>query len=92
MGDLSDMNDLKRFLRSPEGQEHLNEVRQMLLGRTITDVTFSNEVNFIATTLHLDDDTTFFLMQPSLEVQAIREQFVEMIQREYYRDYPERKP
>ena len=72
MGDLSNMNDLERFLRSPEGQAHLEEIRAMLKGRTITDVTFSNEVNFIETTLSLDDGETFVLFQPSLEVDALR--------------------
>jgi len=91
MGDLSNMNDLERFLRSPEGQAHLEEVRAMLKGRTITDVTFSNEVNFIETTLSLDDGETFVLFQPSLEVDALREEFADVIQREYYVDYPERK-
>ena len=91
MGDLSNMNDLERFLRSPEGQAHLEEIRAMLKGRTITDVTFSNEVNFIETTLSLDDGETFVLFQPSLEVDALREEFADVIQREYYVDYPERK-
>ena len=91
MGDLSNMNDLERFLRSPEGQAHLDEIIAMLKGRTITDVTFSNEVNFIETTLSLDDGETFVLFQPSLEVDALREEFADVIQREYYVDYPERR-
>ena len=91
MGDLSNMNDLERFLRSPEGQVHLEEVRTMLKGRTITDVTFSNEVNFIETTLSLDDGESFVIYQPSLEVDALREEFAEAIREEYYKDYPERR-
>jgi len=78
-------------MRSPEGQAHLEEIRAMLKGRTITDVTFSNEVHFISTTLHLDDGETFAVFQPSLEVDAIRENFAGVIQREYYVDYPERR-
>ena len=38
MGDISDMNDLERFLRSAEGKVHLDEIRQMLLGRTINEL------------------------------------------------------
>jgi hypothetical protein len=91
MGDLSNMNDLERFLRSPEGQAHLEEIRTMLKGRTITDVTFSNEVNFIETTLSLDDGESFVIYQPSLEVDALREEFAEAIREEYYKDYPERR-
>ena len=64
----------------------------MLKGRTITDVTFSNEVNFIETTLSLDDGETFLIMQPSLDVDTLREEFAEVLRREYYVDYPERKP
>jgi len=92
MGDICDMNDLERLLRSSEGQAHLEEIRQMLKGRTIIDVSFCNEVHFISTTLHLDDGGTFFITQPSLEVDALREQFEEVIEREYYVDYPERRP
>ena len=92
MGDICDMNDLERFFRSADGKAHLEEIRQMLLGRTITEVSFSNEVHFIATTLHLDNGETFFITQSSLEVEAIREQFEDTLEREYYVDFPERKP
>ena len=91
MGDICDMNDLERFLRSLEGQAHLEETRQMLLGRTISEVSFTNEVHCITTTLHLNDGETFVVFQPSLEVEAIREQFRETIEREYFVDFPERR-
>jgi hypothetical protein len=91
MGDLCDMNDLERFMRSPEGQSQLAEIQQQLEGRRIGKVTFSNEVHCIGTTLELDDDTTFYIVQPSLEVDAIREQFEKIIEREYYSDFPHRK-
>ena len=91
MGDLCNMNDLERFLRSAEGKAHLDEIIAMLKGRTITDVDFSNEVHCIATTLHLDDGESFVMFQPSLEVDALREQFAEAIEEEYYKDYPERR-
>ena len=92
MGDISDMNDLERFLRSTEGKAHLEAIRAMLLGRTIRDVQFQNEVHAVATLLYLDDGETFVLFQPSLEVEAIREQFAGAIEREYYADFPERRP
>ena len=92
MGDICDMNDLERFMRSTEGAAHLDEIRQMLKGRTIVDVDFTNEVHFIATTLHLDDGETFFITQPSLEVEAIREQFERVLGREYYVDFPNASP
>lgn len=92
MGDICDMNDLERFMRSPEGKAHLDDICQMLNGRTIVEVAFTNEVHFIATTLHLDDGETFAVFQPSLEVEAIREQFEEVLEREYFVDFPDRKP
>lgn len=92
MGDICDMSDLERFLRSPEGKEHLDDTRKTLLGHTIHEVTFENEVSFISTTLHFDDGETFVVFQPSLEIGAVREQFEGVIEREYYVDYPDRKP
>ncbi len=92
MGDVSDMNDLERFMRSPEGQACLEETRQILFGRTITEVSFTNEVHFIATKLHLDSGDTFVVFQPSLEVGALQMAFEDVIEREYYVDFPDRKP
>lgn len=83
MGDICDMHDLERFSRSQEGQERLAETRLMLEDRTIQKVTFSNEVNYIATTLELDNGETFFIVQPSLEVGAIREEFEDVLEREH---------
>ena len=92
MGDICNQNDLDRFLRSPEGEAHLEEIVGMLKGRTITAVEFSNEIQFIATTLILDDGSTFMLSQPSLDVDVIREEFHDALQREYLVDYPDRAP
>jgi hypothetical protein len=92
MGDLSDQNDIDRFVRSSEGETYLNEIVAMLKGRTIVDVTFSNEVSFIDATLELDDGSTYVIMPPSLDVDALREEFGDILKREYYVDYPERLP
>ena len=92
MGDICDMNDLERMMRSTEGKAHLEEIRAMLLGHTINDVTFENQVHFISTTLHLDNGETFVVFQPSMEIEAIRDQFEKAIEREYYIDFPKRKP
>ncbi len=83
MGEICDMRDLERFSRSPEGQACLAETRRLLEGRTIHKVTFSNEVNYIATTLELDNGESFFIVQPSLEVGFIREEFEEVLEREH---------
>jgi hypothetical protein len=92
MGDACNMADIERFLRSTDGQTHLAEISAMLKGHTIVDVSFSNEIWSVATTLHLDDGETFVVYQPSLEVDALREQFVETLQEEYYKDFPDRCP
>ena len=92
MGDICDMNDLERMMRSTEGKAHLEEIRAMLLNRTIKGVNFENQVHFITTVLQLDDGETFVVFQPSMEVEAIRDQFEKAIEREYYIDFPERKP
>ena len=92
MGDASDHADIDRFMRSAEGKTHLDEIRRMLVGRTIKDVVFSNDTHFITTLLHMDDGETFVVFQPSLKVEAIQEQFEDVLEREYFEDYPERKP
>ncbi len=91
MGDLCDMNDVDRFMRSAKGQEHLDEIVQMLKGKTITDVTFSNETHAVMTVLHFGDDNLLEVLQPDHEVEALREAFAEAIQEEYDKDYPARK-
>ena len=91
MGDLCNMNDIDRFLRCRKGKAHLKKIVAMLKGRTITDVTFSNEVHCVVTTLCLDDNSEFVVFQPSLDVDVLREEFAEAIQVEYYKDYPERQ-
>ena len=91
MGDICDMSDCERFMRSVQGRAHLDEIVAMLKGRTIVEVDFSNEIHCIATTLHLDDDSEFVVFQPSMEVDALREEFAEAIDEEYYKDYPERR-
>lgn len=92
MGDLSDFNDLERFMRSPEGDAHLREIAGILERRTVLDVHWSNETGCIALTLHLDNGDTFVVYPPSLDVGVLREEFGDVIDREYYKDYPDRAP
>ena len=91
MGDASNMADLERFLRSKAGKKQLKEIERMLKGHTIVDVTFTNEVWTIATEIHLDNGESFVIFQPSLEVDALREEFGDVIQKEYFKDYPYRR-
>jgi hypothetical protein len=91
MGDLSDLNDVARVMRSCEGQARLEGIRVSLVGRTVVDVEFTNETHSIAILLRLDDGDTFLAMDPSLDVDALRDEFADVIQREYLVDYPERR-
>ena len=91
MGDACNMADIERFMRSRVGKKQLKEIKAMLKGHTIVDVTFTNEVWTIATEIHLDDGETFVVFQPSLEVDALREEFGDVIQKEYFKDYPDRR-
>ncbi|MCL4217853.1 MAG: hypothetical protein KJ052_12720 [Candidatus Hydrogenedentes bacterium] len=91
MGDICNMADIERFLRSDQGKAALDEISAMLKGHTIVDVSFSNEVHCIALTLHLEDGGSYLVYPPSLEVDVLRETFGEVLEQEYYKDYPERR-
>ena len=43
-------------------------------------------------TLHLHDGGTVSVLDLSLQVEVLRDEFPEVIEREYYKDYPDRKP
>jgi hypothetical protein len=92
MGDACNMADIERFMRSEIGKGHLETIRATLQGHTIVDVTFTNEISCIATTLHLSDGESFVVFQPSMDVDALREEFADTIEDEYYRDFPDRRP
>jgi hypothetical protein len=91
MGDLSDMNDLDRVMRSPEGKAMLEEIRAAVIGHKIACVEFINEVRAIAVLLGLDNGRTIPATDPSLEVESLRKDFADVIHREYLADYPERR-
>lgn len=91
MGDICNENDIGRFLRSVEGQSYLNKIVEVLKGKTIKDVTFYNDVHYVGTTIHLDDGNEFSFSNSQLDVEVLREEFPEVIEREYFIDYPERK-
>ena len=91
MGDASDMADVERFMRSLEGKAHLEDVRKMLLGRRIVSVEFSNEINLVGLNLQLDSGDALALLDPSLDLHVLREQFAFVLDREYGLDYPQSK-
>jgi hypothetical protein len=76
-------------LRSTEGKARLEGIRASLVGRTIVSVDFNNDVHAISILLHLDDGETFLALDPSLDVEALREEFAEVIDRERLVDYPQ---
>ena len=88
MGDLSDMNDVARVLRSTEGLARLDGIRASLAGRTIVDVEFTNDTHAISILLHLDGGDTFLALDPSLDIDALRDEFAEVLDRERLVDYP----
>jgi hypothetical protein len=86
MGPCSDMADIGRFLRSPEGEAHLAELRRMLEGRTVVKVEFANRVHFVETVLRLEDGGSVFVAQAPLVAEAIRERFAAVLERERRRE------
>ena len=91
MGDASDMRDIDRFMRSPEGQAHLSEIRNALVGRSIESVEFTNGIHGSDVELVFDDDGTFECELAGLDVETLRDEFEAVLEREYYKDYPERR-
>jgi len=92
MGLLCDQADMDRFMRTKEGQEVLSKFRKRLLRHTIEDVEFVRLSSHIAAHLTLDNGDVVQLLPPFLEVDTIRNQYPKLLDREYYKDYPDRKP
>lgn len=84
MGDASDYADVQRFLRSPEGQGHLDGLRKILQGKKINDVTFINETSGVGITLHFDNGLELDLSEflAIHEVNNLRKRFGEVLDRE----------
>ncbi|MFA5571640.1 MAG: hypothetical protein WDA42_00915 [Candidatus Bathyarchaeia archaeon] len=80
MGSVSDMNDLDRFSRSKEGQELLDELRNSLLGKKITNVHFLNEISRIDILFEFEDGATETFAITGFDVDSIREEFWEAIE------------
>ena len=92
MGDIADACDVERFLRSREGRAVLENIGSELKGKTIVEVTFSNEIHLIAVTLHLNDGSQHVVHHSELNLDVLRERFDDVLDREYFIDYPDRKP
>ncbi len=79
MGSLSDQNDLVRFMRSPEGQTHLETLRSRYAGRRINAVTWENQVYHPAMKIHLCSGET--ISSPGPDITDIREEYPEVFDR-----------
>lgn len=92
MSDLSDMNDIDRFMRCETGQRKLGEIRSLFVGKAVAEVEFSNEIHAVGVTLTFASGEAVALVLPELMLDALKEEFRAEIREEYYRDYPERRP
>lgn len=92
MGDICDMQDIERFLRCREGKQHLNALAEQLQGKRIEAVDFSNDTCRVGMIIRLENGDSLDVSLTELEVEALRDTFKRALRREYYRDYPERKP
>jgi len=54
-------------------------------------VEYSNEIHTIGITLTLDNGDTFECHYPELDLDALRESYSGVLEREYYLDFPERR-
>jgi len=90
MGSMCDMADINRFCRSEEGKMLLDEIKNLLLDRKIVDVKFEKQISNIEVNITLDNEHTVTVLMPFLDVYSIRENYSEIINREYLKDYPER--
>lgn len=83
MGDASDLADIRRFMKSPEGQSKLTEVRQRLEGKRIQSVFFKDDTLFVTVKILFDDDLIVECMMLELSLYAIRDEYVDVLDREY---------
>jgi hypothetical protein len=94
MGDASDFAEVGRFMRCPEGQRALEQFRQRQLGKVISDVSFCHLSTGISVTLHFVDgghlDLT--IVEQAFAIESLRDRYESVLLREYYKDFPERKP
>jgi len=94
MGDASDYADIGRFLRCAEGQRALEQFRQNQLGKVISDVSFCHLSTGVSVTLHYADGghLDLSIVEQAFSVESLRQRYPLVLEREYYKDFPERKP
>lgn len=94
MGDASDYAEVGRFMRTPEGQRALEQFRQSILGKTISDVTFCHLSTGVSVTLHYADGGHLDLsvVEQAFSTESLRQRYAWLLEREYYVDFPNRRP
>ncbi|HOZ48668.1 MAG TPA: hypothetical protein PLO37_15620 [Candidatus Hydrogenedentes bacterium] len=92
MGDAGDLKDVERFIRSETGQGILAQVRKAFQGRWISDVSFNPDVKGVRATVVFHAGEPVDVLLPDLTLERIQRDHEEVLEEEYYRDYPERRP
>jgi hypothetical protein len=75
MPDNTGLNEVLRFMASPEGKPFLEGIRKHLAGRTITGVEFTASGEGITTVLRLDNGECYAFNDEELSLETLREQF-----------------
>ncbi len=92
MGDASDRADVERFMRSETGQKILAKTRKEFQGRWISSISFSDDVDGVTGMITFTAGDPVNVILPGLTLGLIREEYDEVLEEEYYRDFPERRP
>ena len=92
MDDASSHAEVGRFMRSREGKERMERFEELLVGRTIIGVDFvhcSTGVNLVLD-FGGEDDLDLEDTVRDFAVETLRSEYAKVLEREYYRDFPER--
>lgn len=94
MGDISDLADVGRFSRSREGARCLEAFRSSVVGKRIVGVDACNQADGLALTLLLEGGDFLDLTATvcAFSVDSLRDRYPRVLEREYYIDFPERRP
>jgi len=91
MGYREDVKDLDRFMRSKEGKETIKELRTQLAGKRIQSIQFTNEGDYVAANLKLEDKSVVQLLPPFLEIETIRFMHPQVFERKYNKEEAKEK-
>lgn len=94
MGDASELADVARFTRSPEGKRALEKFQKSVTGKKIVGASFCELSTGVSITLLLEggDFLDITTLEQAFSVESLRDRYAWVLDREYYVDFPERKP